>query len=490
MKNSAPLLERYVEQTSRALLLVDEAGTVAFCNGKLTALLNWSDGDSPVGQPFDRFLAWLAEVKADSFLDLGQTAEALRRSLALGHPFREEDFLLAERWLSLCGRPLEGGGYALTLTNVTTHHTTMETLRRSSRTTVMALAELAESRDQTTGEHVLRVARATHEIARKLRDQGRYTETIDGHFLQNIALASILHDIGKVTTPDRILLKPGPLDPEERQIIQQHSEVGRKLLTRLNDFLDDDSYLAMSARIAGAHHEKFAGGGYPEGVADQSIPLEGRIVALADVFDALISERPYKQAWSEAEAVDFLQKESGRMFDPWIVEAFLEVLEDRKKSHKIVWTPEMTVGDRMLDFDHRNLVSLLNQVHRSLEQRDFTMFDLVLQELFNYTLGHFNREEAYLNRMGYPHREPHAAIHRGLTQKVREMRQRLYNANARQELGEELMELLSTWLKDHILREDGQYFRYAQRLDAAQAQVSAGTPAAATPPPEAGRASR
>lgn len=123
----------------------------------------------------------------------------------------------------------------------------------------------------------------------------------------------------------------------------------------------------------------------------------------------------------------------------------------------------MTVGNRILDFDHQNLLGLLNQVYKSIEQRDFTMFDLVLQELFNYTVGHFTREEEYLRQQGYPNLESHIAIHRGLTQKVQEMRRHIFNTASQQELGGALLDLLSTWFKNHILQEDGKYFRHIQQ---------------------------
>ncbi|MBF0190867.1 MAG: bacteriohemerythrin [Magnetococcales bacterium] len=465
--NRVCLLEHYLGQTSRGLLLVDDMGIVLFCNGNFLKLFCLDIQESLVERPFGDCLSILEQYVKVGRHDNQSIAEGVSRSHATGIPFTPADFFLAGRWLAVRGRTLEEGGYALTITDVTTHHTTMESLHRSSRITVMALAELAESRDQTTGDHVLRVARLTHAVTRKLMEQGLYGSILHEHFLQNIALASILHDIGKVTTPDRILLKPGALDAQERQIIQQHALMGWSLLKRLNDYLDDDSYLAMAEEIAKSHHENFNGSGYPDGLAGEEIPLSGRIVALADVYDALVSERPYKQAWSEAEAIGFVQKMSGQMFDPQIVDAFLAVLEDRQRSNRIVWTPDMTVGDRLLDFDHCNLIALLNQVYKSIEQRDVIMFNLVQQELFNYTIGHFAREEAYLLKMGYPDLQAHIRIHQALTRKVRDMRHRFLhevNISTQQQIGDELLELLSGWLREHILHEDGKYYRFVSSL--------------------------
>ncbi|GAB0058138.1 Bacteriohemerythrin [Candidatus Magnetaquicoccaceae bacterium FCR-1] len=465
MVEQSELFEMYLNQTSRGLLLCDDGGLVVFCNRQFQELFRISGEIGLVGVSFEHLLAILERSVVGIWQETSRMTEKLRLSHQEGILFSPEDFFMAGRWLAVRGRPMENGGYALTITDVTTHHTTLESLHRSSRTTVMALAELAESRDQTTGDHVLRVARMTHAITRKLLEFGYCTECIDERFVKNIALASILHDIGKVTTPDRILLKSGPLDPAERAIIQLHAENGCKLLQRLNDFLDDDGYLAMATRIAGSHHEKFAGFGYPTGVSGDQIPLEGRIVALADVFDALVSERPYKHAWSEEEACALIQSESGRMFDPRVVEAFLAVLEESRQTNLIVWTPDMSVGDRMLDFDHRNLIALLNQVYKSIQQRDVILFNLVQQELFNYTLGHFNREEAYLREQGYPMLDRHVKVHQALTRKVRDMRHRFLtevNLSSQQQLGDELLELLSGWLRDHILEEDLKYYRFVK----------------------------
>ncbi|MBF0163090.1 MAG: bacteriohemerythrin [Magnetococcales bacterium] len=482
MVEQSKLFEMYLNQTSRGLMLSDDSGRVVFCNRQFQELFRIPEEIALEGISFEHLLVILERSVVGIWLETSRITEELCISHQNATLFSPEDFFMAGRWLAVRGRPMENGGYALTITDVSSHHTTLESLHRSSRTTVMALAELAESRDQTTGDHVLRVARMTHAITCKLRESGYCTELIDDRFIKNIALASILHDIGKVTTPDRILLKAGPLDPEERTIIQQHSENGCKLLQRLNDFLDDDGYLAMATRIAGSHHEKFSGSGYPTGVAGDQIPLEGRIVALADVFDALVSERPYKHAWSEEEACGLIQRESGRMFDPRIVEAFMTVLEERRQTNLIVWTPDMSVGDRMLDFDHRNLIALLNQVYKAIQQRDVILFNLVQQELFNYTMGHFNREEAYLRELGYPMLDRHIKVHQALTRKVRDMRHRFLtevNLNSQQQLGDELLELLSGWLREHILEEDLKYYRFVQE----QAGLSKSEAAVETPSP-------
>lgn len=140
----------------------------------------------------------------------------------------------------------------------------------------------------------------------------------DAEYCDIIEQAAPMHDIGKIGVPDRILLKPGRLDAHERSVMMQHTRIGYEILR------DSPSmYLQFGATIAWCHHEKYAGDGYPRGLKGDEIPIEARIVAIADVFDALLSERPYKQPWPVEQALDLIRKESGRHFDPECVEAML-----------------------------------------------------------------------------------------------------------------------------------------------------------------------
>jgi len=178
------------------------------------------------------------------------------------------------------------------------------------RETLLRLAKAGEYRDEETGCHVLRMARYSFLIAERL---GLSEE--ECHVIET---AAPMHDIGKIGTPDHILLKAGKLDPEELVIMRTHARIGYEILKD-----SPSKYLQMGAVIARGHHEKFDGSGYPDGLADIAIPLPARIVAVADVFDALTSERPYKHAWSVQDALQYLQTEQGRHFDPVCVQAFL-----------------------------------------------------------------------------------------------------------------------------------------------------------------------
>ena len=183
------------------------------------------------------------------------------------------------------------------------------------RETVIRLSRAAEFRDPETGAHILRVAHFSQIIAR-----GMGLSESDQYLLLE---AAPMHDIGKVGIADKILLKPGRLEPEEFEIMKRHATIGYELLQG-----SSSRVLQAGAEIARGHHEKFDGSGYPQGLKGEDIPIFSRIVAVADVFDALTSERPYKKAWDVEAAVDFLKAGSGSHFDPACVTAFLNAWSD------------------------------------------------------------------------------------------------------------------------------------------------------------------
>ncbi|MCS0583384.1 two-component system response regulator [Massilia pinisoli] len=187
----------------------------------------------------------------------------------------------------------------------------MEELRASRLEIVQRLGLAAEYKDNETGLHVIRMSH----FARILGLAAGMTEAQADDLLH----AAPMHDVGKIGIPDRVLLKPGPLDADEWQIMQGHALIGAEIIGQ-----HDHGVLALARNIALTHHEKWDGSGYPNGLAGADIPLEGRICAIADVFDALTSVRPYKKAWTEEEALDFLVKQKGRHFDPVLVDLFLE----------------------------------------------------------------------------------------------------------------------------------------------------------------------
>lgn len=208
-------------------------------------------------------------------------------------------------------------------------------LRKAQEATVVALADLAEYRDGDTGGHVRRVQALSSAIAARLKLRGVYDDELTPQLLDMIGLASILHDVGKVATPDRILLKPGPHDDTERAEMQLHASVGQTILERAANMVDGVSYLSYGAQIAGSHHEHFDGNGYPNGLIGKAIPIAARIVAVVDVFDALLHQRPYKEAWPYPDVRQYLEQRSGSQFDPEVVTTLMELIDTEPQ----LWHP-------------------------------------------------------------------------------------------------------------------------------------------------------
>jgi putative two-component system response regulator len=187
---------------------------------------------------------------------------------------------------------------------------------------VFALAKLAESRDPETGEHLERLRSYTQILAEELSVRGPYCRQIDEHFLEDLYRSSPLHDIGKVGIPDAILRKPGRLTAAEFEVMKQHTTIGAEALEQAMQLTGCGGFLAMAVDIARYHHERFDGTGYPSGLKGLAIPLPARIVALADVYDALTSVRVYKEAYPPEQARAMILEQEGRHFDPAVVEAF------------------------------------------------------------------------------------------------------------------------------------------------------------------------
>jgi putative two-component system response regulator len=188
---------------------------------------------------------------------------------------------------------------------------------------IFALAKLAEFRDKDTGTHLERMREYSRILADELSRWPKYESVIDGDYVQLIYLTSPLHDIGKVGVPDSVLLKPARLTPEEFEVMKQHTLIGGDTLRAVAEGAPTAQFLVMAQDIAMTHHERFDGRGYPSGLAGGQIPLCGRIVALADVYDALRSKRVYKSDFTHETARSTIVQESGKQFDPDIVQAFL-----------------------------------------------------------------------------------------------------------------------------------------------------------------------
>lgn len=193
-------------------------------------------------------------------------------------------------------------------------------------TLIFGLAKLAESRDNETGLHLERICLYVEVLGKALLDRG--VSEISEVWVQMVTRTAVLHDIGKVGTPDAVLRKPGKLTDEERMIIQKHPCIGGDALIAIKGRWGENPFLNIASEIALCHHEKWDGTGYPYGLRGETIPLSARIVALADVYDALTSARVYKPAMPHAEAVGRIVADAGKHFDPNVVAAF-EVVADR-----------------------------------------------------------------------------------------------------------------------------------------------------------------
>ncbi len=194
--------------------------------------------------------------------------------------------------------------------------------------TIIALAKLSESRDDDTGKHIERVQTFCRLLAEKMAEQPSYGEAINSAFIENIFLASPLHDVGKVGISDKILLKPGKLTAEEFDIMKTHTVIGWQTLTAAQEKYPKNTLMTTGVCIARHHHERWDGNGYPDGLKGEEIPLEARIMAVADAYDALRSKRVYKEAFSHDKSRAILLEGKGAQFAPDVVDAFV-ALEGR-----------------------------------------------------------------------------------------------------------------------------------------------------------------
>jgi len=202
----------------------------------------------------------------------------------------------------------------------------LEQLRVSQEVTMVALASLAETRDNETGNHLFRTQHYVLALANHLRGQARFSGVLDDAMVDRLFKAAPLHDIGKVGIPDRILLKPARLNAQEFAVMKTHTTIGRDAIEKAQRRVGVRVPLLETAmEIALSHQEKWDGSGYPQGLIGEAIPLSARLMAVADVYDALISQRIYKDAMSHAQAREIIAEGRGQHFDPDIVDAFLEL---------------------------------------------------------------------------------------------------------------------------------------------------------------------
>lgn len=203
-----------------------------------------------------------------------------------------------------------------------------EEVKRTRDVIILGMASLAEARDNETGAHIIRTQKYVKALALVLQKKEKHKALLTDENIDILYKSAPLHDIGKVGIPDNILLKPGKLTPEEFNVMKKHSQIGAKSIRNTKGELLDDTFLNFAEEIAHFHHEKFDGSGYPNGLIGEEIPLSARLMAVADVYDALISKRVYKEGFTHENAKEIIIEGRGKHFDPEIVDAFIEIEEE------------------------------------------------------------------------------------------------------------------------------------------------------------------
>lgn len=206
-----------------------------------------------------------------------------------------------------------------------------ETIEKMQNGLIMVLADLVESRDKCTGDHIRKTAAYTRLIMAQMRKEGIYADQMTDEFIYNVSNAAPLHDVGKITISDTILNKPGRLTDEEFQIMKTHTVAGRDIIESAISIVAETGYLSEAKNVATYHHERWDGKGYPEGKSGEDIPLSARIMAVADVFDALVSKRSYKDGFPFEKALDIIREGAGTQFDPLVAKAFLDAEEEVRR---------------------------------------------------------------------------------------------------------------------------------------------------------------
>ena len=196
-------------------------------------------------------------------------------------------------------------------------------IERIQNSVISSLATVVEERDENTGGHIMRCEIYVEKLLDRMKSEGSYLQLTE-EYRSYIAMAAAMHDIGKIKIPDRILNKPGRLTDEEYDIMKKHSIYGAEIIRKTMGDIEETDYITVAYIIARYHHERYDGKGYPDGLKGEDIPLEARVMALADVYDALISERVYKKAFSVEKAKEIILDGSGTQFDPCLVPLFLE----------------------------------------------------------------------------------------------------------------------------------------------------------------------
>lgn len=351
-------------------------------------------------------------------------------------------------------------------------------LINTQKATVVCLANLAEFKDNETADHLERTRHYGTLLAAQLRRLPRYKNMISKDYMDNIGFASVLHDIGKVGIPDEILKKPGKLTPDEFEIIKQHTVFAKAILKELVDkHKINDIFFTLSYNIAAYHHEKWDGSGYPHGISGEAIPLEARIFAICDVYDALRSERVYKDAFPHSKAMEIINSGCGTHFDPNLVEEFNRCAEQFRQIHdtytmfykdisysdfgnnrrelKVEWNPGLSVGIDHIDDQHKILLSKINLLIKSiLEGKGDESILSILNFLRNYSDEHFLAEEKIMEELNHPDLAVHKKAHDLFRKNFEKIISQISATGMNENTLIDIEKYLISWLLDHIAEMD------------------------------------
>lgn len=329
---------------------------------------------------------------------------------------------------------------------------------------IRSLGVASEYRDNETGWHIMRMTNFALAIGKAMGLSAEQRELL--------YIAAPMHDVGKIGIADAVLLKPGKLTPEEFEIMKTHTEIGVTILT------GNDTLIAAARDIAGAHHERWDGSGYPKGLAGEDIPLLARICAVADVFDALISNRPYKEAWDAKLACDWVISQSGKQFDPDVVHAFEaaipeilrvrelyrdDIIDPRKPlalpplppraNSWVNWDDSLSVGIDSIDEQHHYLIDLINDLYEVISNKSGVReVARLIKATDAYARVHFRAEEQMMEYYGYPGIRQQVQQHHSFEARIREFYQELHDNPLVAQY--DVLAYLRTWLIQHILVED------------------------------------
>lgn len=333
---------RLFEYFASSIVIVDEMGTIVNMNNAAEQLYGYTRQELH-GESYDRyFRIGGTRPTVETLIELTRRNDG--KYIEMGVPRRGRD----QRWLYTYVNYYvvemgEENIFALFVVekDLTARislekqlENSLVQIRETQAAAILGFARLTEYRDHCTGEHLDRIKLYTRVLAEALKERARYKDYITEDYIEDLALSSVLHDIGKIGIEDSILLKNGDFSRDEFETMKYHAELGGTALSSIDNSLGYQSFLSLGKEVAYYHHERWDGSGYPHGLEGDEIPLSARIVALADVYDAITSERPYKQAFPHDEAVKIILEEKGFHFDPEIVEAFIDCEELFKQIKK------------------------------------------------------------------------------------------------------------------------------------------------------------